>query len=141
MIQQVWIGETLPEIWIEQVLGPVYKKSDKLDCKIYRGICILNVAYKVFAKVLLARLSPYANAVVKHYQARFQSGKSTTYQLFYDTITMNEIYVIMAELDFLPYQTNTSNQSNAGNCQMLRQNTDRLFGVVKAINCATLGTW
>jgi hypothetical protein len=33
MIQQVWLGETLPESWTEGVLCPVYKKSDKLDCK------------------------------------------------------------------------------------------------------------
>jgi hypothetical protein len=27
----------------------------KLDCKSYRGICLLTVAYKVFAKVLVKR--------------------------------------------------------------------------------------
>jgi hypothetical protein len=54
----------------------VYKKGNKLDCTNYRGICLLNVAYKVFVKV------PYASAVVQHYQAGFQSGKSTTDELF-----------------------------------------------------------
>jgi hypothetical protein len=38
------------------VLCPVYKKGDKLDCKNYRGICFLNVTYKVFAKILYDRL-------------------------------------------------------------------------------------
>jgi hypothetical protein len=52
----------------------VYKKGDKLDCKYYRGIYLLNT-YKVFAKILYDRLLP-------HYQAGFQSGKSTTDQLF-----------------------------------------------------------
>jgi hypothetical protein len=28
MIQQVYIGETLPESWTERVLSPVYKKGD-----------------------------------------------------------------------------------------------------------------
>jgi hypothetical protein len=42
----------------------------------------LNVTYKVFAKILYDRLLPYANVAVKHYQAGFQSGKSTTDQLF-----------------------------------------------------------
>jgi hypothetical protein len=40
------------------------------------------VTYKVFAKILYDRLLPHANAAVQHYQAGFQSGKSTTDQLF-----------------------------------------------------------
>jgi hypothetical protein len=49
VLQQAWTGETLPRGWTEGVLCPVYKKGDKLDCKKYRGICLLNVTYKVFA--------------------------------------------------------------------------------------------
>jgi hypothetical protein len=60
----------------------VYKKSDKLDCKNYRGICLLNVTYKVFAKILYDHIFPSANAAVQRYQAGFQSGKSTAHQLF-----------------------------------------------------------
>jgi hypothetical protein len=59
-----------------------FKKGDKLDCVNYRGICLLNVAYNAFATILHERLLPYADAVVQHYQAGFQSGKSKTHQLF-----------------------------------------------------------
>jgi hypothetical protein len=45
VIQQAWTGETLPRSWTEGVLCPVYKKGNKLDCKNYRGICLLNVTY------------------------------------------------------------------------------------------------
>jgi hypothetical protein len=82
VIQQAWTGKTLPRNWTEGVLCPVYKKGDKLDFKNYRGICLLNVTYKVFAKILYDRLLPHAKAAVQHYQAGFQSGKSTTDQLF-----------------------------------------------------------
>jgi hypothetical protein len=51
VIQQAWTSEILPRSWTELVLCPVYKKGDKLDCKNYRGICLLNVTYKVFAKI------------------------------------------------------------------------------------------
>jgi hypothetical protein len=77
VIQQAWTSETLPRSWTEGVLCPVYKKGDKLDCKNYQGICLLNVTYKVFAKILYVRLLPHANAAVQHYQAGVQSGKST----------------------------------------------------------------
>jgi hypothetical protein len=70
----------------------------------------LNVTYKVFAKFLYHRLSLHANAVVQHYQAGFQSGKSTTnittHHLFidfkaaYDTIRRNEVYVGISDLNF-----------------------------------------
>jgi hypothetical protein len=95
MIQQVWIEETLPESWTEGLLCPVYKK---FDWKNYRIICLLNVAYKVLAKVLHSRLLPYANAVVQQFNI-------TTHHLFidfkatYETIARNEIYVIVVELD------------------------------------------
>jgi hypothetical protein len=42
----------------------------------------LNLTYKVFAKILYDRLLPRVNAAVQHYQAGFQSGKSTTDQFF-----------------------------------------------------------
>jgi hypothetical protein len=125
VIQQAWTGETLPRSWAEGVLCSVYKKGDKLDCKNHRGICLLNVTYKVFAKILYDRLLLYANAAVQHYQAGFQSGKSTTDEFFalrqtlekcnefnittrhlfidfkaeYDTIIRNEVYVGMLELN------------------------------------------
>jgi hypothetical protein len=74
VIQQAWNSETLPRSWTEGVLCPVYKKGDKLDCKNYRRICLLNVTYKVFAKILYDRLLPHANAAV--------IAKSTTDQLY-----------------------------------------------------------
>jgi hypothetical protein len=83
VIQPASTSETLPRSWTEGVLCPVYKNGDKLDCKNYRGICFLNVTYKVFAKIKYGRLLPYANAAFQHYQAGFQSGKSTTDQLLH----------------------------------------------------------
>jgi hypothetical protein len=67
VIQQAWKSETLPRSWTELVLCPVYKKGDNLDCKNYRGIWILNMTYKVFAKTIYDRLLPHANAAVQHF--------------------------------------------------------------------------
>jgi hypothetical protein len=84
------------------------------------------VTYKVFDKILFDRLLPHANVAVQHCQAGFQSGKSTTDQLFalhqilekcnefnitthhlfidfkaaYNTLIRNEVYVGMSELNF-----------------------------------------
>jgi hypothetical protein len=97
-------------------------------------------------------LLPYPNADVKHYQAGFQSGKSTTDLLFalrqilekgngygikthhlfidfkaaYDSITRNEVYrqYVRAQLS---YENNTSYGSNTEHCAVLRENSERLF--------------
>jgi hypothetical protein len=69
VIQQAWTNETLPRNWTEGVLCPVYKTSDKLDCKNFQEICLLNVTHKVFAKILYDRLLTHANAAVQHNQA------------------------------------------------------------------------
>jgi hypothetical protein len=42
----------------------MYKKGDKIDYTNYCDICLLNVAYKVFAKVMHSRQLPYANVIV-----------------------------------------------------------------------------
>jgi hypothetical protein len=75
LTQQAWTSAILPRSWTEGVLCPMYKKGDKLDCNNYQGICLSNVTYKVFAKILYDRLLPHANAAIQHYQAGFQSGK------------------------------------------------------------------
>ena len=52
MILNVWRAEVLPPEWMEGAIIPLHKKGDKLNCANYRGISLLNVAYKVFARIL-----------------------------------------------------------------------------------------
>jgi hypothetical protein len=78
----------------------------------------------VIIKVLYSRLLLYANAVVQHYHAGIQSGKSTTEY----KIIRNEIYVMMEELDF---PTKLKRLTNATLTTVLHQNTEQLFGLLK----------
>jgi len=50
----------MPKSWDEAIIIPIYIKGDKAMYENYRGISLLNSAYKVFAKILLKRLTPYA---------------------------------------------------------------------------------
>jgi sorting nexin-29 len=47
----------------------------------YRGISLLNTAYKVFSNILFQRLQPYAEKFVGNYQCGFSNGNSTSDQL------------------------------------------------------------
>ena len=126
VILSIWTNESLPLQWMEGALCPLYKKGDRLLCENYRGICLLNTAYKVFARILYNKLTPYANAVVGEYQCGFRRDRSTSDQMFnvrlilqqgkefnfhthhlfidfkaaYDSIHRDELYKIMKELGF-----------------------------------------
>ncbi len=126
VIKQIWITETLPSTWLEGALCPLYKKGDKLICDNYRGISLLNSAYKVFAKILHNRLLPHAETVVGDYQCGFRPNRSTSDEIFnvrlilqkgkefkvdthhlfidfksaYDKTKRNELLVVMRELGF-----------------------------------------
>jgi hypothetical protein len=52
VIVKIWEEEQLPSQWKEGIICPVYKKGDRLDCKTYRPITLLNVAYTMFAIIL-----------------------------------------------------------------------------------------
>ena len=126
MIVKIWNTELLPDEWLVGSLIPLHKKGDKLTCENYRGISLLNAAYKVYAKILYNRLTPHAETVIGEYQCGFRRDRSTSDQIFnlrlilqrgrefniqthhlfidfkaaYDNIIRSELYIAMKELNF-----------------------------------------
>lgn len=78
---KVWKTEVLPNDWKKAIIIPLYKKDDKLNCNNYRGISLLNSAYKIFSKILLKHFEPIADKCIGEYQSGFCKGKSTIDQL------------------------------------------------------------
>jgi sorting nexin-29 len=74
--------EKLPDEWKRSIICPVHKKDDLLECVNYRGISLLNTAYKALSNIICARLLPYTEAEIGSYQYGFRPGKSTTDALF-----------------------------------------------------------
>jgi hypothetical protein len=50
---------------------PIYKKGDKTDCGNYQGISLLSTMYKILSKILLSRLTPYAEEIIGDHQCGF----------------------------------------------------------------------
>jgi len=47
-------------MWKESITVPIHKKGDKTDCSNYTGI---STTYKILSKILLSRLTPYAEKI------------------------------------------------------------------------------
>lgn len=82
LITQIWSEERIPARWKESIIVPIHKKGDKTKCENYRGISLLNTAYKTLSNIILNRLTPYAESVLGEYQAGFRTNRSTIDQLF-----------------------------------------------------------
>jgi hypothetical protein len=43
LIKLIWTQYKLPEEWCTEILQPIYKKGDKLECSSCRAVTLLNV--------------------------------------------------------------------------------------------------
>lgn len=77
----IWMLEQMPTEWGEGSICPVYEKGDKLEFCNYRGITLLNTAFKIFSTIFYKRFLKYASKVFGSYQCGFQRGKSITNQI------------------------------------------------------------
>ena len=82
MCQRAWLSGDTPEDWRTGVVVPLYKKGDHKDCGNYRGITLLSLPGKVYAKILEKRCRPIVESRLHDEQCGFRAGRSTTDQIF-----------------------------------------------------------
>ncbi|KAH0816026.1 hypothetical protein GEV33_006765 [Tenebrio molitor] len=77
----MWKGEGFPQEWKEGIICPIYKKGEKDTASNYRGITLLNTAYKVYAMIVEERLMKEMNerGVLQDGQAGFRKGVRSVY--------------------------------------------------------------
>ena len=78
VFRKVWTSEEIPSDWKRSIIVPIYKrKGDPKDCGNYRGISLLSVAGKMFARILLDRIRPHLLEHQRPEQSGFSPKKST----------------------------------------------------------------
>ena len=82
LVQKIWRNERIPQSWSVGIIIPLHKKGDKSLCSNYRGICLLEIGYKIFAKVLYNRLVTLSEEIIGDYQCGFRKKRATTDHIF-----------------------------------------------------------
>ncbi|KAG7305186.1 hypothetical protein JYU34_009222 [Plutella xylostella] len=83
LLLRCWDEETIPQDMRDAEIITLYKgKGDRGDCNSYRGISLLSIVGKAFAKVVLNRLETLAARIYPESQCGFRAGRSTTDMIF-----------------------------------------------------------
>ena len=78
-----WKEGTVPQDMRDANIVTLYKnRGDRSDCNNYRGISMLSVIGKVFARVALTKLQILAERTLPEAQCGFRTGRSTIHMTF-----------------------------------------------------------
>lgn len=70
-----------PSIWLKSQIIPIPKKGDLTIPTNYRGISLLPIAAKIYNKLILNRLRPKLEPILRKNQNGFRPGRSTLSQI------------------------------------------------------------
>ena len=78
-----WEEGAVPQDMHYATIVTLYKNNgDRSDCNNYRGISLLSIIGKLYARILLHRLQLLADRVYPESQCGFRAGRSTTDMIF-----------------------------------------------------------
>ena len=92
LIKKIWKKQEMPQEWSTSIIVPLHKRGDKVVWTNYRRVSLLNVGYKILARIINNRLKQYAESLVGGYKCRFPEGRATTEQMFTLRLIMEKFY-------------------------------------------------
>ena len=82
LFKSIWTHSWNPHDWKKDMMIRIPKKGDLRECGNWRGISLTSVALKLFSMVLLDRIEPHIDRVLRDEQAGFRKGRSCADQIF-----------------------------------------------------------
>ena len=82
LMEDIWKEGAVVTDWRDAVIVPIPKKGDLTRCDNWRGISLLDVAGKVFARILQDRLQAVAEEILPESQCGFRKGRGCVDMIF-----------------------------------------------------------
>ena len=77
LINKIWKEGGIPEAWNRGVISPIYKKGEKKEVRNYRGVTLMDTAYKIYAGLMNERLKEEVEKRLEEGQYGFRKGRGT----------------------------------------------------------------
>lgn len=90
LIDKIWKGEKIPEDWNKGMISPIFKKEKRNDLKNYRGVMLMNTAYKIYASILNTRLEKEVEKKLKEVQYGFRKKRGAINAIFMVNYAVNK---------------------------------------------------
>jgi sorting nexin-29 len=101
LICKIWRDEKMPDDWKVGLIVSLFKKGNKMRCENYRGITLLNVAYKILSSIILEQLKEYSEKILGEYQYGFRPRRRTMDQTFVVRQILEKFYAHDIDLHLL----------------------------------------
>ena len=75
LFKAIWDEEKLPGDWCKGTIIKVPKKGNLADCNNWRGITLLSIPSKVLCKIIINRLGPALDKILRKEQCGFRRGR------------------------------------------------------------------
>ena len=95
----------LPDQWKQLLIVPVPKKGDLTKTSNYRGIALTSVVLKTLNKLILNRLQPFIEPILRDNQNGFWQGRSTSGHILalrrlLEGVTERKLTAVLLFVDF-----------------------------------------
>jgi hypothetical protein len=101
LVRQIWEEERIPEELKETITVPIYTRGDRDKCENYRGIALENVAYKILSTIILEKIKPCIEKIMRDYQNGFRDGRSLIDNTFALKIINEKIWEYNQSVQYL----------------------------------------